>query len=235
MGTAKPSSKPTGGPWKPSDTIAMPDPRDGEKFEFGTFIDPTQATDLELLGAAYRNDDKEAGEELKRRYPGDTELIRFGGGDLGWDLRCSTIRNMFKKSELRRDSLEAKLKQMQDELEGPRPSFLEKLLVDRICATWLDLHHRELLLVSTADLSLAVVQHRDRMRDRAHRRHLQAVKALAQLRKLALPTVTVITSEGGPQQVNLEPAAPPQSLKQASEQASGSHLKQVGAQVETEP
>jgi hypothetical protein len=205
MPTASSSKGSTARPSRPPDTTGRIG-ADGEKFEFGIFIDPTKATDLELLGAAYRDDDREAAEELKRRHPGVDELIRLGGGDLGWDLRCSTIRNMFKKSEFRRDSLEAKLKQMQDELNGPRPSLLEKLLVERICATWLDLHYRELLLVSTADLSLAVVQHRDRMRDRAHRRHLQAVKALAQLRKLNLPSITIVTSQGGPQQVNLEPS-----------------------------
>ena len=89
------------------------------------------------------------------------------------------------------------------ELGGPQPSPLERLLVERIVACWLqvligeDSYARQL---RRGDLSWATDSYHQRRLDQAQRRYLTAIKALAQVRRLLTPTVVNIAAQ---QQVNL--------------------------------
>jgi hypothetical protein len=70
------------------------------------------------------------------------------------------------------------------ELEGPSPTPLERLLVERIAVCWLQVQHADLVATRHSQQSETWVQQRQ---DRVQARLLAAVKALAQVRKLLRP------------------------------------------------
>jgi hypothetical protein len=166
-----------------------------------------EATELEVMRAAINEDDPDAADEIRRRSAGnDDELIRLGCGNLAGNVRSGLIEKS-GRNDINRDAIDVLMRRLADTLRGPNPSALEKLLVTRIIACWLDLQRwEEIALRGGGDVSIRLVEHRGKMRDRAHRRYLSAIKALAQLRKLAIPPVVLVTSQGGPQQLNVEGA-----------------------------
>ena len=84
------------------------------------------------------------------------------------------------------------LKRMREELAGPDPSPLERLLVERVVATWFQLQYFESLYAQRIrELSLAQAEFHQKRIDRARRRHLSAVKTLAQIRKLGPPALQI--------------------------------------------
>ena len=86
---------------------------------------------------------------------------------------------------LAQEAIPRVLEQMRSELEGEGPTPLERLLVERVVATWLQVQCYETLYAQNATkMSLALGEHHQRRIDRAHNRHLLAVRALAQVRKM---------------------------------------------------
>jgi hypothetical protein len=87
------------------------------------------------------------------------------------------------------------------ELLGPAPSAIERLLVDRIIATHLEVSAaaRHVALRYRESTPIALAEYHQAWLDRAQRRHLHALKALAQVRRLLLPAVQINVAE---QQVN---------------------------------
>jgi hypothetical protein len=67
--------------------------------------------------------------------------------------------------------------------------------VERIAATWLQLHYFETLYAQNMDeLTIAQSEFHQKRIDRAHQRHLSAVKTLAQIRKIG-PAVQINIAE----------------------------------------
>jgi hypothetical protein len=94
-----------------------------------------------------------------------------------------------------RETMPHTLEAFRAKLAGESPSPLEQLLVERIAATWLQLHYFETLYAQNIN-NLTILQsefHQKRI-DRAHRRHLSAIKTLAQIRKMG-PAVQVNIAE----------------------------------------
>jgi hypothetical protein len=90
-------------------------------------------------------------------------------------------------------------------LAGPEPSVLERLLVDRVVACWIQIEYADLAYAQLA--TTLTSGHRDylqRRQDRAHRRYLSAIRTLAQVRRLVEPVVQVNI---GAQQQNVATAA----------------------------
>jgi hypothetical protein len=84
-----------------------------------------------------------------------------------------------------RESLLRRAQAMRAELEGPGPSRLERLLCDAIVTTWLEAEYFAILLVSSGDKGTPrQIESLHLRRDAAHRRHLAAVKSLAETRRL---------------------------------------------------
>jgi len=112
------------------------------------------------------------------------------------DPAIQTQRSMIETyagedSPVVRETLPHTLEALRVELGGGYPSPLERLLVERIAATWLQLHYFETLYAQNIS-NPTIVQsefHQKRI-DRAHRRHLSAVKTLAQIRKMG-PAVQI--------------------------------------------
>jgi|SoiMethySBSTD1v2_1073268.scaffolds.fasta_scaffold1371116_1 hypothetical protein len=87
------------------------------------------------------------------------------------------------------------------DLMGPDPTPLETLLVDRIVLTWLHLHYVENIYVqSMHELSITQATFHQRRLSLAQSRYLAAIRTLAQVRRLQVPTVQMNIAE---QQLNV--------------------------------
>ena len=95
--------------------------------------------------------------------------------------------------------IEHQLESMRRELAGVDASPLERLLAERVVATWLQVQHLEsLCAVSLNNVTLSQGGYYQRHLDRAHRNHLSAIRTLAQIRKLG-PSVQINIAD---QQIN---------------------------------
>ena len=99
------------------------------------------------------------------------------------------------------EGLVAAAERLKGELAGAGASPLERLLVERVVLCWLQVQAADDVCLRGDAGSLTHAEHRDRLRDRAHRRLLLAAKTLATVRKLALPSIQVNIGE---RQVNVQ-------------------------------
>jgi hypothetical protein len=100
----------------------------------------------------------------------------------------------------------AKLAELRAELAGPQPSRLERLLVERVVACWLQVYHADAIAAQEENPTLAKGDYNQRRQDRAHWRFLSAVKTLATVRRLALPTFVAVNVTGSVETKEAEPA-----------------------------
>ena len=100
-----------------------------------------------------------------------------------------------KDDLLAQESIPRVLEQVRSELEGEAPTPLERMLVERVVATWLQVQCYETLYAQNATkMTMAEGDHHQKRIDRAHNRHLSAVRALAQIRKMG-PAVQINIAE----------------------------------------
>lgn len=121
-------------------------------------------------------------------------LIELCGGELSEFVERYVINAAAGKDLAQREAIRRRLDRMRDELAGPCPSPLERMLVARVVLAWADAHACD--LGEFRDKSEAA----GKARDRASKRFLAAVKTLAAVRKLALPDLQVNIAQQ--QQVN---------------------------------
>jgi hypothetical protein len=94
-----------------------------------------------------------------------------------------------------KEFLRHQLESMRVELAGGNPSALERLLAERVVATWLQVQLFEgLYAVGMKSGTLILDDHHQKRLDQAHRRHLSAIRTLAQIRKLG-PAVQINIAE----------------------------------------
>jgi hypothetical protein len=89
------------------------------------------------------------------------------------------------------EGLRRKLDSLRAELAGPTPTPLERLLVERVVACWLHLHHLEAVYAGKESMALELGAYYQRSISSAQKRYLAAIKTLALVRKLALPVLQV--------------------------------------------
>lgn len=90
-----------------------------------------------------------------------------------------------------REGITRKVVALRDELAGPNPTALERLLVEGIVACWVHVNHLEANYANKGNMSLRLADHYQRSISSAHRRYLSSIRTLATVRKLALPTLQV--------------------------------------------
>lgn len=116
-------------------------------------------------------------------------------GDLTSDTAVRLARlagGMFGVSQ---EAVRDKMQVIADECAGSDSTPLERLLADRVGICWGHLALAESDLLRRRDsgsIEVWLADHLERRQERAHRRYLQAVKALAQVRKLLGPSVTQV-------------------------------------------
>ena len=95
-----------------------------------------------------------------------------------------------------KESLTCQLAAMREEVAGENPSPLERLLAERVVATWLQVQLFEGLYAAGMYQSTSISQgsYQQKRLDRAHRNHLSAIRTLAQIRKLG-PAVQINIAE----------------------------------------
>jgi hypothetical protein len=87
--------------------------------------------------------------------------------------------------------MEQELDDLQADLAGPNPTPIEKLLAERASICWLIVHRYEGAYARSSGWSIDQVDLQQRKIDKAHARFLSALRTLAQVRKLAVPTLQV--------------------------------------------
>ena len=124
-------------------------------------------------------------------------------------LACKELRRRFVGDSLvigqaLRHQEEAVLEQV----AGPNPTALEKLLADQIVLCWQHVRYLEIKYAQTKSYSFREGEYHERCIDKAQKRYLQAIKTMAQIRKLGVPALQVnIATEGG-RQVNISESRP---------------------------
>ncbi|MDP9356833.1 MAG: hypothetical protein M3R02_16380 [Chloroflexota bacterium] len=116
-----------------------------------------------------------------------------GVGNLAREAELTLVRLVAGPNTVTKEALRRKLDALRQEVAGPAPSPLERLLADRVVLGWLGLavadgqYHRSLV----QGLSQSDDEFHQRRVERAQRRYLAAVKALAQVRRLGVPALQV--------------------------------------------
>jgi hypothetical protein len=126
-------------------------------------------------------------------------------GDLERTVEATMLTRMTGDDLLSHEVYTRRLARLRSDLAGPSPSPLERALVGRIAACWLQVQYADYRVAVAEHESITLtlgVYHRDRQ-DRAHKRYLSAIKALAVVRRLQLPALQVNI---GAQQLNVAAA-----------------------------
>jgi hypothetical protein len=136
-------------------------------------------------------------EILRRARAEDHSVVSALQGTLNSPESVEALGNLARRVELQvvdaisfgnvdmKEAMLKKLAEMRAELAGPNPAPLELQIVERIVLSWLAVHDAELQASDAEDH----VDYWQRRINHAHRRHLSAIKALATIRKLAVPVI----------------------------------------------
>ena len=95
-----------------------------------------------------------------------------------------------------KEVMECQLAAMREEIAGENPSTLERLLAERVVATWLQIQLFEGLYARGMFKGGTISQgnYEQKRLDQAYRRHLSAIRTLAQIRKLG-PAIQINIAE----------------------------------------
>jgi hypothetical protein len=147
------------------------------------------------------------------------------GGDLARQAERSLIEAAAGKNVAVREALNRKLELLRAELAGPNPTPVEKLLVERVVACWLQVQDADIRYAQAKNLAMTWGDYYQRRMDRAHKRYLAAIKTLAVVRKLAVPVLKVNIAK---KQVNVAglSLADPERDCPGREQTAGQELQQ---------
>ena len=114
-------------------------------------------------------------------------------GNLGRQAELALVRVTAGDNPVAKEAIVRKIDTLRREVAGSRPSILERLLADRVAISWLALTLAEGTYYQALERGIEAADEAVYLRrvDRAQRRYLAAIKALAQVRKLGVPAVQV--------------------------------------------
>lgn len=145
-----------------------------------------------------RKGDEQAVKEVFDMMPTMIEAA----GDMALQVEYSWFKTIARDDTLVHEAMRRTLSTMKAELAGACPTPLENLLVDRILACWLQMQYVDIRFAqrNQKGLSWEAIRTYQVWQDRAQRRYLSAIRALATIRRLELPAVQVNIGE---KQVNV--------------------------------
>ena len=118
-------------------------------------------------------------------------------GDLAHQAEQSWLKALGEGNEVFKEAVARQAKALRRELAGPTPAPLERLLTERVVLCWMALHHAELLYAQRpATLTLDQSAHAQERLARFQRMYLAAIRALAQLRRVAVTVARVLEPDG---------------------------------------
>jgi hypothetical protein len=173
-----------------------------------------KVTAVETTGAAEENNedigvliplarkDKAAAAQLWKLLEAQGNIDSFlHRSDMARHTERSMISAYNGTDVLGREMSERRLEQMRRELAGENSTPLETLLIERIVQCWFHVHQCEITLAQDhSEMTITIAAYHQKRLNSAHKRYLSAIKALAQVRKLQVPTVQVNI---GDKQVNI--------------------------------
>ena len=131
--------------------------------------------------------DAEALETLQQKYPDLVKVYAPYLGDLD-NLTAEIVLDVLipKSARITRQGVEESLEALREDLGGPDPSPLEKLLVGRVVISWVMMHQADQIYATSLKGAATPkeISHHQKSQDRASRRFLHACRTLAQVRKL---------------------------------------------------
>jgi hypothetical protein len=160
--------------------------------------------------------DRSAMPELRQVLDADPSLWQRYG-DLAKYAQGAWLQLVAPRDVLLYECLERKMEELRAELSGPDPSPLEKLLVERVVACWLQCEYADILYAQNRDQPSSVAIRKELMarQESAQRRYLASMKQLATVRKLLKPGLSPFdlamrpVEEGNPAVRGRAAAAPP--------------------------
>lgn len=157
--------------------------------KIGTELAPNGELDLSDLVRSANAGDKQSLAVLRRELSGgNAQSLIDMAADLAGNLEQATLNAMLGDEQQGvKQVLLKKLNRMRSEFEWDNSSKLERILIERVCQTWLYLHWMETVEMQGENRPEDLAQRQAARVEQAERRHLRAVKMLATVRKMALP------------------------------------------------
>jgi hypothetical protein len=115
-------------------------------------------------------------------------LVESFGSSAEW-LKRTIVRRAAGENIASQEAIVRKIDSVQAELAGPDPTPMERLLAERAALCWMLVNWYENAIQDCNRMTIAQANHHQLKIGRAHGRFLSAVRTLAQVRKLALPTL----------------------------------------------
>ena len=132
---------------------------------------------------------------LKRATEGDTSVlpevkklvaaapeVATKVGDVGKQVERALIDQIAGHDLLMKETIPLQLQAMYEQLAGPNPSYLEQMWAHDIVICYLQTRHEDLVATEYPPNDAG-----QKRQDRAHKRFLNAIHALARIRKLFVP------------------------------------------------
>ena len=123
-------------------------------------------------------------------------------GDLAQVMQQTLIGLVARNNLVVQENVARKCAALTQELAGPAPSPVERLLVERVVLCWLHLHYAEALRLQLKEVTFQQEEFHQRRMSKMQARYLAAIRTLAQVRRLGAPAMQVNI---GAQQVNVAP------------------------------
>ncbi len=164
-------------------------------------VDEAAVARVNALLPGANDGDRCALAELREVLDSNPELWK-ALGDLAAVSEQTLVRALSGANTVQRDAVLRRVRALRRELTGPAPTPLERLLVDRVALGWLGLtavegaYHRAL----KGGLDRSDDEFHQKRVERAQRRYLAAIKALATVRRLGVPALQVNVAD---KQVNV--------------------------------
>jgi hypothetical protein len=145
----------------------------------------------------------EKAEKGNREVVPELRKILKANPELAWQVmnyselaQWHFIQRMTRDEDFaKKEVLERQLAAMREEILGEYPSPLERLLAERVIITWLQIQLFEGIYGSSVfKMKTAQDNYFQKKLDQTHRRHLSAIRTLAQIRKLG-PAVQINIAE----------------------------------------
>ena len=138
-----------------------------------------------------------------RKILDDAPDIARGLGNLEDHTREVMFDRTAGKDLVRREAQSRFLDDLKAQIAGSSPTVLEALLASQIVLCWQHLRYAETIFAQARDYTLAQEDSYQKHIDRAQKRYLNAIKTLAQVRKLDLPSLQFNIAASGSKQLNI--------------------------------
>ncbi|WP_417385391.1 hypothetical protein [Gimesia sp.] len=128
-------------------------------------------------------------------YLDNNPILWTQAGDLALQAQASWVNLIGGQDKHLKQCLVRKVNDIKQELSGPSPSPLEKLLVERVVTTWLRIHYCEAHDAQQDEKSLKWAEYRLKRYRTMADVHTKSIGALSMLRKLMPTTKTSDTDQ----------------------------------------